>query len=122
MTYNGRAAKMIAGLSRLAVTDADFPELPPDEDLRQALGNGGETLRETRQSSSPDVQAVDKEQFRIGVRSASLERRRAELLDHADECLVTEVSEELRDRPHPAARQLDGRFRRDRRAAGAALP
>ncbi len=96
MTYNGRAAKMIAGLSRLAVTDSDFPELPPGEDLRQSLGKEGKL-------SGKQDRAL-RRMFRQWTRSSSawreirkLERRRAELLDHADECLVTEVSEELRE-------------------------
>ena len=42
-----------------------LPGIAPGRRPPTGPGYGGETLRETRQSSSPDVQAVDKEQFRM---------------------------------------------------------
>lgn len=96
MIYNGRGAKKIAGLSRLSVTESDFPELPPGDDLRQAV-------RTEAKLSGKQGRAL-RQMFRQWTKSSSawgeirkLERRRAELFDHADECLVTEVSEELRE-------------------------
>lgn len=95
MVYNGREAKKIAGRFRLSVTDADFPELPPSGHLRDALladrklsGKERKALRDTFQQwtrNSSEWPAIRR-----------LERRRSELLDHADECLATEVSDELR--------------------------
>lgn len=96
MTYNGRAAKKIAGLSRLSVTESNFPELPPTKELQRAVmadaaigGKQKKALRETFlqwTKGSTNWREIRK-----------LERRRRELLDHADECLVTEVSDEIRE-------------------------
>ncbi|MDA1314533.1 MAG: PSD1 and planctomycete cytochrome C domain-containing protein [Acidobacteria bacterium] len=95
MIYNGRGAKKIAGRFRLSVTAADFPELPPSGDLRDAVLADGKLNGKQRKAL--------KDTFRRWTRNTSewqdirrLERHRAELLDHADECLATEVSDEPR--------------------------
>ena len=93
--YNGRGAKLIAGRFRLSVADVDFPELPPGDDLRDAVLEDGKLNGKQKQAL--------RGAFRQWTRNTSawreirpLERRRRELLDHADECLVTKVSDELR--------------------------
>ena len=95
MTYNGREAKKIAGRFRLSVTDADFPEVPPSGDLRDAVLGDGKLSGKQRKALKDAFQqwTRNSSEWR-GIRR--LERRRSELLDHADECLATEVSDELR--------------------------
>ena len=96
MEYNGRGSGKIAGRSRLWVANSDFPELLPDDRLREAVLADGKLTRKQRG-------ALKKTFLRWTRNSAEwrelrkLERRRATLFDHADECLITEVSEELRE-------------------------
>ncbi len=96
MEYNGRGSGKIAGRSRLWLANSDFPELLPDDRLREAVLADGELTRKQR--------GALKKTFLRWTRSNAewrerrkLERRRATLFDQADECLVAEVSDELRE-------------------------
>ena len=95
MIYNGRAAKKIAGRFRLSVSGSAFPELPPSDHLRAAVLADGKLNGKQKKAL--------RNTFRQWTRNTSewreirrLARRLSELLDHADECLVTKVSDELR--------------------------
>ena len=96
MEYNGSGSGKIAGRSRLWVTNSDFPELLPDDRLREAVFAGEKLTRKQR--------GALKKTFLLWTRNNAewreirkLERRQAMLFDHADECLVTVVSDELRE-------------------------
>ena len=94
--YNGRGPEKIAGRVRLSTADAAFPELPPGGDLQDADFASGKLTGKQRKAL--------KKTFLRWTRNNSewreirkLQRRQATLFDFADECLVTEVSDELRE-------------------------
>ncbi len=94
--YNGRGPEKIAGRVRLSTTNAAFPELPPGGDLQDADFASGKLTGKQRKAL--------KKTFLRWTRNNSewreirkLQRRQATLFDFADECLVTEVSNELRE-------------------------
>ena len=96
MIYNGRASKKIAGLSRLSVTESDFPELPPAKELQEAVM--AETALKGKQKKALRQTFLQWTKGSTNWREIrKLERHRGELVDHADECLVTDVSEEPRE-------------------------
>ncbi len=88
LIYRGRPGNTVLGRFRLSATAAEHPELPPSSGLRAAVAAVGDP--------SPELQAYAR--HRAGGNPhwreiLRLERRRREIRDTADECLVTRATE-----------------------------
>jgi len=75
LTYNGRAAKAVAGLTRLSATKVDFPELPSKGDRFNEITAGNSNWQEIRR----------------------LDRSLRSLWDRADECHIAHAVDEPRE-------------------------
>ncbi|MDA0204985.1 MAG: PSD1 and planctomycete cytochrome C domain-containing protein [Acidobacteria bacterium] len=75
LTYNGRAARAVAGLTRLSATEVDFPELPGKGDRFNEITAGNSNWQEIRR----------------------LDRSLRSLWDRADECHIAHAVDEPRE-------------------------